>query len=70
MRVVVGLDAETAAGVLGKRAGAVRTAAYRGLRRLAEQLEAHADAGLPHLRQRTDDPILVAGCDTPAAGDA
>jgi RNA polymerase sigma-70 factor, ECF subfamily len=39
LRVVVGLDAETAARVLGKRAGAVRTAAYRGLRRLARQLE-------------------------------
>ena len=35
LRVVVGLDAESAARVLGKRAGAVRTAAYRGLRRLA-----------------------------------
>jgi RNA polymerase sigma-70 factor (ECF subfamily) len=42
LRVVVGLDAETAAGVLGKRAGAVRTAAHRGLRRLAELLD-HAD---------------------------
>jgi len=32
-------DAKTAARVLGKRPGAVRTAAYRGLRGLAEQLE-------------------------------
>src|ERR1700689_3084272 len=40
LRVVVGLDAETAATVLGKRAGAVRTAAYRGLRTLAKRLEA------------------------------
>jgi RNA polymerase sigma-70 factor, ECF subfamily len=39
LRVVVGLDAETAGKVLGKRAGAVRTASYRGLRRLAEQLD-------------------------------
>jgi RNA polymerase sigma-70 factor, ECF subfamily len=38
LRVVVGLDAEAAGRVLGKRAGAVRTAAYRGLRRLAERL--------------------------------
>src|SRR5262249_50452122 len=38
LREVVGLDATRAAQVLGKRAGAVRTAAYRGLRRLAEQL--------------------------------
>jgi RNA polymerase sigma-70 factor (ECF subfamily) len=39
LRVVVGLDAKTAAKVLGKRPGAVRTAAYRGLRRLAERLD-------------------------------
>jgi RNA polymerase sigma-70 factor (ECF subfamily) len=38
LRVVVGLDAESAAQVLGKRAGAVRTAAYRGLRRLNDSL--------------------------------
>jgi RNA polymerase sigma-70 factor, ECF subfamily len=39
LRVVVGLDAESAGQVLGKKAGAVRTAAYRGLRRLATRLE-------------------------------
>jgi len=38
LRVVVGLDAPAAARVLGKRPGAVRTAAYRGLKRLAERL--------------------------------
>jgi RNA polymerase sigma-70 factor, ECF subfamily len=38
LRVVVGLDARAAGQVLGKRAGAVRTAAHRGLRRLAELL--------------------------------
>ncbi|MFI7089658.1 RNA polymerase sigma factor [Streptomyces anulatus] len=38
LRVVVGLDGPAAARVLGKRPGAVRTAAHRGLRRLAEQL--------------------------------
>lgn len=38
LRVVVGLDAKSAGKVLGKRAGAVRTAAYRGLRRLADRL--------------------------------
>lgn len=48
LRVVMGMDAESAARVLGKRAGAVRTAAYRGLRRLAEYLdEAPADVGAP-----------------------
>ncbi|HEY1920774.1 MAG TPA: RNA polymerase sigma factor [Streptosporangiaceae bacterium] len=35
LRAVMGLDAESAGQVLGKRAGAVRTAAYRGLRKLA-----------------------------------
>jgi RNA polymerase sigma-70 factor (ECF subfamily) len=38
LRVVVGLDAKTVAKVLGKRAGAVRTAAHRGLRRLEQLL--------------------------------
>jgi RNA polymerase sigma-70 factor (ECF subfamily) len=44
LRVIVGLDAEAAAEVLGKRAGAVRTAAHRGLKTLAKRLGA-ADAG-------------------------
>lgn len=39
LRVVVGLDAAGAGWVLGKRAGAVRTSAYRGLRRLAAMLD-------------------------------
>lgn len=39
LRVVVGLDAKAAAKVMGKRPGAVRTAAWRGLRTLAERLE-------------------------------
>jgi hypothetical protein len=34
----VGLDAGTAARVLGTRPGAVRTAAYRGLRALAKKV--------------------------------
>lgn len=38
LRVVLGLDAQAAAKVLGKRSGAVRMAAHRGLRRLAETL--------------------------------
>ncbi|MCX5331842.1 MULTISPECIES: RNA polymerase sigma factor [unclassified Streptomyces] len=38
LRVVVGLDGPSAARVLGKRPGAVRTAAHRGLKRLAQQL--------------------------------
>jgi RNA polymerase sigma-70 factor (ECF subfamily) len=35
LRAVLGLDAQTAGQILGKRAGAVRTAAHRGLRTLA-----------------------------------
>jgi RNA polymerase sigma-70 factor, ECF subfamily len=53
LRVVVGLDAESAAKVLGRRPGAVRTAAYRGLRTLARLLEQAGDdraAGMPRTR--------------------
>jgi RNA polymerase sigma-70 factor (ECF subfamily) len=39
LRVVMGLDAKAAAKVLGKRPGAVRTAAHRGLRKLAEFMD-------------------------------
>ncbi|WP_107101257.1 RNA polymerase sigma factor [Peterkaempfera griseoplana] len=39
LRVVMDLDAAAAARILGKRPGAVRMAAHRGLRRLAELLE-------------------------------
>lgn len=44
LRVVVGLDAKTAAETLGKRAGAVRTAAHRGLKRLAELIGADPES--------------------------
>lgn len=40
LTVVMRLDAKTAGKVMGKRAGAVRVAAHRGLRRLAGQLNA------------------------------
>jgi RNA polymerase sigma-70 factor (ECF subfamily) len=36
LRAVMGLDAKAAGRVLGRSAGAVRTAAYRGLRTLAK----------------------------------
>jgi RNA polymerase sigma-70 factor, ECF subfamily len=39
LRAVLGLDATHAAAVLGKRPGAVRTAAHRGLRTLARHLD-------------------------------
>ncbi|MBV6697035.1 RNA polymerase sigma factor [Kitasatospora aureofaciens] len=45
LRVVMELDAESAAQVLGKRAGTVRMAAHRGLRRLAKLLEQPFGAG-------------------------
>ncbi|WP_371619761.1 RNA polymerase sigma factor [Streptomyces sp. NBC_00454] len=45
LRVVVGLDAKTAAETLGKRPGAVRTAAHRGLKKLAELLSAEGGFG-------------------------
>ena len=44
LRAVVGLDAASAGRVLGKRPGAVRTAAYRGLRTLAKQLKESGQA--------------------------
>lgn len=48
LRVVMGLDAKAAATVLGKRPGAVRVAAHRGLRRLAARLaEVPDSAGRP-----------------------
>ena len=39
LRVVMGLDAQAVATVMGKRPGAVRTAVWRGLRKLGERLE-------------------------------
>src|SRR5438034_5377123 len=45
LRAVLGLDAATAGHILGKRPGAVRTAAHRGLKTLHKKL----DAGEPEL---------------------
>jgi RNA polymerase sigma-70 factor, ECF subfamily len=42
LRVVAGLDVERVAGIMGKRPGTVRVLTHRGLRRLAERLEADA----------------------------
>ena len=57
LRAVVGLDVEATARVMGKRPGAVRTAAWRGLRRLADQLEQardqEKDADVTHGRRLT-----------------
>jgi len=43
LRVVAGLDTETVARLVGRNPGAVRVAAHRGLRRMAEIL---AEAGV------------------------
>lgn len=43
LRAVLGLDAATAGHVLGKRAGAVRTAAHRGLKTLHRRLDDDPD---------------------------
>jgi RNA polymerase sigma-70 factor (ECF subfamily) len=50
LRAVLGLDAATAGQVLGKRAGAVRTAAHRGLKTLHKKLDpGNVDPGAPDL---------------------
>ncbi|MFD8967042.1 RNA polymerase sigma factor [Streptomyces sp. NPDC059568] len=55
LRVVVGLDAKSAARTLGKRPGAVRTAAHRGLKRLAELLDSDEECpGYPDRSGGTD----------------
>jgi RNA polymerase sigma-70 factor (ECF subfamily) len=43
LRAVVGLDAKGAAQVVGKRAGAIRTAAYRGLKTIEKRIERRPD---------------------------
>ncbi|WP_229698333.1 RNA polymerase sigma factor [Wenjunlia tyrosinilytica] len=45
LRIVLDLDVETTARILGKRTGAVRSAAHRGLRRLAKLLGAPSASG-------------------------
>jgi RNA polymerase sigma-70 factor, ECF subfamily len=48
LRHVVGLDVSHAAAVLGKRAGAVRVACHRGLRRLGQLMEARTTEAAVH----------------------
>jgi RNA polymerase sigma-70 factor (ECF subfamily) len=57
LRAVVGLDAATAGQVLGKRPGAVRVAAHRGLRTLARRLQ---EADGPARDDRVTDPVGTA----------
>lgn len=66
LRVVVGLDAKSAAETLGKRPGAVRTAAHRGLKRLAELLAGDPESpggldALPPQRRRRGGAATSAG---------
>lgn len=76
LRVVVGLDAKSAAQTLGKRPGAVRTAAHRGLKRLAELLGAEhpgtnrADGGHPVDGASADDAPASAPVQAPAPASA
>lgn len=67
LRVVVGLDAKSTAQVLGKRSGAVRTAAHRGLRKLAELLDEHAPEGTAGTAggSSVEDPVGGTGGRTP-----
>lgn len=53
LRVVVGLDGPATARVLGKRAGAVRTSAYRGLKRLAERMTSAGSDTVTSATRRT-----------------
>ena len=45
LRAVVGLDAKRAAQVAGKRPGAIRTAAYRGLKTIEKRIQNRPDRG-------------------------
>ena len=56
LRAVLGLDAATAGEVLGKRAGAVRTAASRGLRTLARKLQSGEAGPLTGDRRTRETP--------------
>jgi len=54
LRVVMGLDAATAGKVLGKRPGAVRTASYRGLRKLSAWLTQAEHNGAAEVSRRRE----------------
>lgn len=60
LRVVAGLDVATTAKVLGKRAGAVRIATMRGLRRLAAHPQVQA-RNVPAAGRAPVDPALPEG---------
>ncbi|MFE2173821.1 RNA polymerase sigma factor [Kitasatospora sp. NPDC059462] len=68
LRVVMELDAESAAQVLGKRSGSVRMAAHRGLKRLAKLLEQSFPAGAGTGAGGPGIPAARTGRDGAAAG--
>ena len=57
LRVVAGLDVAQTAEVLGKRPGAVRVAAMRGLRKLANHPEVRARMATPAAEPGGRDPV-------------
>lgn len=65
LRVIIGLDAQQSADVLGKRAGAVRIAAMRGLRNLSALL---ADGALDAAQRDTRDRRVGAESAAPRTG--
>lgn len=60
LRTVFGFDAPTAARILGKRPGAVRSATHRGLRALARRLDAGDQKNFPATRD-TSEPTDAEG---------
>ena len=67
LRVVMDLDADTAARVLRKRAGAVRMAAHRGLRKLAKVLEQRGEGTGSGTPNRSPEESCAPGV-TPTTG--
>lgn len=60
LRTVFGFDAPTAARILGKRPGAVRSATHRGLRALEKRLSKNSPKKLPTTRD-TSGPVDAEG---------
>lgn len=54
LRTVFGFDAPTAARILGKRPGAVRSATHRGLRALEKRLSKDSSKNFPTTRDTSD----------------
>ena len=65
-----GLDVASAAAVLGKRPGAVRTATHRGLRELARRLEAAGDGPERHRSARRGRAMGSAPPESPVVSEA